>query len=148
MTMHNVRLVLVDGDEGSFEVDDNGTSPQSTFETKGGKTYPLPETGSKTAYACVRIVVMRFCHDPGLGVPPVREVYADRELLVEMFVLDDLFARDRLVEPQEQPRRADGSTEIKWSRLRLRGSGILSVAFFTPEGTPVLPSDCWPERLR
>lgn len=80
MTRHNVRLVFVDGDEGCFEVDDNGTSPQSTFETKGGKTYPLPEAGCVTAGARVCNVVTRFCLDPELGVPSVRAVHTDREI--------------------------------------------------------------------
>ena len=80
MTMHNVRLVFVDGDEGSFEVDDNGTSPQSTFETKGGKTYPLPEAGCVTAGARVCNVVTRFCLDSELGVPHVRAVHTSREI--------------------------------------------------------------------
>ena len=150
MTRHNVRLVFVDGDEGSFEVDDNGTSPQSTFETKGGKTYPIPETASKAAHACVMNVVGRFCNDPGFGVPSVREVYADRGLLEEMFVLDDLCAQSRPMHALIAFSDANcvGAGETVAVLGEPYGSRILGVAFFTPEGTRVLPLDRWIRSIR
>lgn len=125
---HTVRLVLVDDDEGTIELGENGEQP-TEFSTKSGRTYSLPDVCGCKPEAVLMNVIARFMRDKSFGVPKVRKVYADRAVIESMYELDDLCSK-------HTPYMAniDFSGQISWSRGAPRGSALTGVTCYTPDG--------------
>lgn len=130
---HIVRLVLVDDDEGTIELGENGEQP-TEFSTKSGRTYPLPNTGGCTPSAVLRCIIRRFEKDKAFGVPAIRKVYTDRSVIERMYILDALCSKHT---PYCANIGLDG--KITWSRDVPFGSDLTGVTCYTPDGKVFVP---------